>query len=190
MMVLVPTSNSDSLVQQLHLDADRCLLKPISASELIRLANRFLGRLESKRLNRESEISTARALHVLVVDDSDVNREIASGFLELFGHTCDCVENGVEAVAAAQANAYDAVLMDVEMPILDGLEATRRIRAFENDSQHLPILAMTAHALAGIENRCLEAGMDGCLTKPIQPEQLFETLESITHRMAESEVRV
>jgi CheY-like chemotaxis protein len=118
-------------------------------------------------------------MRILVVDDSEVNREIAAGFLELFGHEYQMATNGQEAVDAVRETRFDAFLMDVEMPVLDGFEATRQIRLLTNGNASVPILAMTAHALSGIESKCRDAGMDGCLTKPIQPDWLQESLEEI-----------
>jgi len=186
MLVLMPTNSSDSLLQRLHLDADQCLLKPVSSTELIRHAQPFLSAAESQEEGSEEFSVPSHSLRILVADDSDVNREIACGFLELFGHQCETVENGAEAVEAIQRTPFDAILMDIEMPVLDGFEATRQIRALDSTVRFTPILAMTAHALDGIEGRCIAGAMDGCLTKPIQPERMMEALEKICRRVASS----
>src|SRR5690606_30731250 len=99
----------------------------------------------------------ATGLHVLIADDAEINREVAMGVLELFGHTCETATSGVEAVEAATRSKFDIILMDIEMPNMDGLEATRRIRELEGDRYRTPIVAMTAHALAGTDERCLAA---------------------------------
>ena len=116
-------------------------------------------------------------LRILLAEDGLVNQEVASGLLEMQGHHVTLAENGVEALAALERASFDLVLMDLEMPEMDGLEATAAIRQKEAATgDHLPIVAMTAHVLPAFEDRCRAAGMDGYLTKPIQAEQLYEAL--------------
>jgi CheY-like chemotaxis protein len=119
-------------------------------------------------------------LHILLVEDGFVNREVALGFLDLAGHRVETAENGLEALAALEHQSFDIVLMDVEMPLMDGLEATREIRRREAESggDRVPIIAMTAHAVQGYRDRCLEAGMDAYISKPIWPEELFAALKT------------
>jgi CheY-like chemotaxis protein len=94
------------------------------------------------------------------------------------GYRCDVVENGAQALAALETEAYDLVLMDCQMPEMDGFEATRRIRARETErGGHVPIVAMTANAMKGDRERCLAVGMDDYLSKPIHVEALYEVLE-------------
>ena len=112
-------------------------------------------------------------LRILVVEDNAVNRKVAVTLLERRGHTVDIAENGVRAVEAitnSQPNAYDLVLMDVQMPEMDGIAATKRIRDLERGSpgRHQAIVAMTAHAIKGDRERCLDAGMDGYVSKPVR----------------------
>ena len=119
-----------------------------------------------------------RPLRVLLADDGPVNQEVAVGMLQLQGHQVTVVDNGSDAVDAMERASFDVVLMDLEMPVLDGLEATRRIRQRESSlGQRTPIIAMTAHAVTGHRKRCLEAGMDGFIAKPIEPDQLFTAME-------------
>jgi CheY-like chemotaxis protein len=119
-------------------------------------------------------------LRVLLAEDSLVNQKLAIGLMEKHGHTVVVANNGKEAVAALASAQFDVVLMDVEMPDMDGLEATAVIRVKERQTGgHLPIIAMTAHAMKGDRERCIEAGMDDYLSKPIRAQQLFETLESV-----------
>ena len=102
---------------------------------------------------------------------------MALRLLEKFGYRADGVANGEEALKAIEMIPYDLMLMDVHMPELDGMEATRIIRKNEiNTGKHLPIIAMTAHAMKGDRERCLEAGMDGYLSKPIKPHELQEAV--------------
>jgi CheY-like chemotaxis protein len=112
-------------------------------------------------------------LRVLVAEDNAVNRLLVTRLLELEGHAVHAVVDGQAALAAAECEAYDVVLMDIQMPMLDGLEATRRLRArgFEQ-----PVIALTAQAMRGDRERCLAAGMTGYLTKPISPDALRREL--------------
>lgn len=107
-----------------------------------------------------------------------MNQEVATGLLEMRGHQVTIANNGKEALAALEDDCFDVVLMDLEMPEMDGLEATAEIRNREgSEAVRLPIIAMTAHAVTGFRERCRTAGMDGYITKPVQPEELFSTLE-------------
>jgi CheY-like chemotaxis protein len=107
-----------------------------------------------------------------------VNQVLAVRLLEKRGHEVAVAGNGEEALAALDKQAFDLVLMDVQMPEMDGLQAAAAIRKGEMKSgKHIPIIAMTAHAMAGDKERCLEAGMDDYITKPIRPEQLDDVLK-------------
>jgi signal transduction histidine kinase/CheY-like chemotaxis protein/HPt (histidine-containing phosphotransfer) domain-containing protein len=117
--------------------------------------------------------AAGRALHVLVVDDVLMNRDIAGCFLRSAGHDVTCVDDGAEAVSAASAGDFDVILMDVRMPGMDGLEATRRIRALEGMRGQVPIVALTAQAFTEQVAECVKAGMDGHLTKPFDPDTLL-----------------
>jgi CheY-like chemotaxis protein/HPt (histidine-containing phosphotransfer) domain-containing protein len=114
--------------------------------------------------------------HVLVVDDVLMNRDVAGSFLTVAGHTVVCVESGIEAVAAAASTDFDAVLMDVRMPGMDGLEATRRIRALPGTRGQVPIVALTAQAFTEQVATCRAAGMDSHLSKPFDPQTLLVVL--------------
>ncbi len=129
---------------------------------------------------REEAVTTQQPMRILLVDDAPVNREVATGLLEMFGHHVQTATNGREAVELLESQAFDVVLMDLEMPEMDGMSAAIEIRKREQSkSVSTPIFAMTAHATNDIRDRCLEAGMDGYLTKPIQPDELMATLESL-----------
>jgi CheY-like chemotaxis protein len=105
-----------------------------------------------------------------------VNQKLALRLLQQMGYRADLASNGIEAVESVERQPYDVVLMDVQMPEMDGLEATRRIRARWNDPARPRIIAMTANAMAGDREMCLEAGMDDYITKPIRVEQLVDAL--------------
>jgi CheY-like chemotaxis protein len=121
-------------------------------------------------------------LNVLLTEDNKVNRVLAKRILEKAGHTVFTASTGQESLDLLAKQSFDVVLMDIQMPEMDGLEATRLIRRSENGSgRHLPIIAMTAHALRGDSNRCIRAGMDGYLSKPFRPEELFDLLRRCVH---------
>ncbi len=123
----------------------------------------------------ESEVAGPK-LRVLVAEDNVVNQKIVLKILGKLGHSADAVANGLEAVQANQRMAYDVILMDCQMPDMDGYQATAEIRKLEGKEGHIPIIALTANAMAGDREKCLDAGMDDFLTKPIQPKLLTETL--------------
>ena len=124
----------------------------------------------------------ARSLRVLVADDNAVNRRVAEGFLRRLGHEVRCVADGAAAVAAVAEGGVDLVLMDVQMPALDGMAATRAIRASGGAGASVPIVALTANALDGDRRAYLEAGMDGCLGKPMRLAELPEAIEDALWR--------
>jgi PAS domain S-box-containing protein len=121
-----------------------------------------------------------RQLRILLAEDNAVNQELAKRLLEKRGHRVTTTGNGSEALAALRDGSFDVVLMDVQMPGMDGFEATTAIRAQERESgAHVPIVAMTAHAMKGDQERCLAAGMDGYVSKPISPRTLFDELDRV-----------
>jgi CheY-like chemotaxis protein len=127
-------------------------------------------------------MGTARPLHgrVLLVDDHPMNRRLGEtllGLLGLLGCQVDMAESGEEAVQAAKDQVYDAILMDVHMPRMDGLQATRAIRALEGSSSRTPIIAMSADVMPQMQERCRQAGMVDHLAKPVQLQTLHEVLE-------------
>jgi len=125
---------------------------------------------------RQEDAETQRRLHILLAEDNPFNQEVASIMLRKRGHLVDIAENGRAAVAAVQHKAYDLILMDIQMPEMDGFAATAAIRALPG-GERLPIVACTAHALAGERERCLAAGMSDYLSKPFKAHQLFAKIE-------------
>jgi signal transduction histidine kinase/ActR/RegA family two-component response regulator len=121
-----------------------------------------------------------RPLRILLAEDNPVNRKVVVAMLTKQAHEVVCVENGLAAVDACRASQFDVVLMDLQMPVMDGLNATAAIRALEREwDAHVPILALTAHALKGDEERCLAAGMDGYIAKPVRQQRLFEAIAQV-----------
>jgi two-component system, sensor histidine kinase len=130
--------------------------------------------------------AAARKLLLLLVEDNAVNRRLAEIVLTRRGHTVVAVDNGPDAVTTARERRFDLVLMDVQIPGMDGIAATRAIRAAEQGAEHVPILALTAHAMSGVREQCLQAGMDGYLAKPIRPEALLDAVERLDLRAGEA----
>ncbi|MBT3313919.1 MAG: response regulator [Anaerolineae bacterium] len=110
------------------------------------------------------------------VEDNPVNQKVALALLQKAGHSVDIANNGKEAIEMLQKKKYGLVLMDIQMPIMGGFEATRQIRASEAEESHIPIIAMTAHAMKGDRERCIKAGMDDYISKPIDKRSLFTTV--------------
>jgi two-component system sensor histidine kinase/response regulator len=128
----------------------------------------------------ETASARSRPLRILLAEDNLVNQKLATRLLEKRGHTVVVVGDGQAAIAAIAEHRFDAVLMDMQMPVLDGLEATRIIRQNEDPKNRLPIIAMTAHAMQGDRQRCLDAGMDAYVSKPVRPEELYAALEQLS----------
>ncbi|MDE3179924.1 MAG: response regulator, partial [Acidobacteriota bacterium] len=173
-------------------DAARCrelgvaayLTKPVRQSDLREAILRVLAgpQCEAKPrdlVTRYSLREGSRALRILLAEDNRVNQQLAVRLLEKNGHSVMVAANGREALESLGRETFDLILMDVQMPIMGGLEATAAIRELESKrGGHVPIVAMTAHAMKGDSERCLNAGMDAYISKPIDSKQLFEVIES------------
>lgn len=121
-----------------------------------------------------------RGLHILIVEDNIVNQKVARRLLEKNGFKVDVVDDGKEAVEALKDHSYNLVLMDIQMPEMDGIEATIAIREMEKaTSNHVPIIALTANSAKGMKERCFEAGMDGFLSKPLDIPAFLEVAEQV-----------
>ncbi|MGH7671027.1 MAG: response regulator, partial [Gemmatimonadaceae bacterium] len=157
------------------------LLKPAGRTELVDEASRALGLMRAApRRTGEQHVITAsgrRALRILLAEDNLVNQEVAATMLRRRGHHVDVVENGREAVDAVGRAPYDLVLMDLQMPEMDGFQATAEIRKLPGGPT-VPVVAITANAMVGERERCLAAGMDGYISKPYKPHELFAAVES------------
>ena len=127
---------------------------------------------------------TGTSPSILLVEDNLLNQMVALGMLRLLGHSADVAENGVQALRALDERDYDVVLMDIQMPELDGLEATRRIRADLATERQPYIIALTANAMVGDRQRCLDAGMDDYVAKPLTKESLATALLGARDRPA------
>jgi signal transduction histidine kinase/CheY-like chemotaxis protein len=230
-IILVTAYGREEILQQAEqMGLEGFLLKPVNPSMLFDAIMQAFGEAvpETSRVAQRHEqeveaLKHIRGAHVLLVEDNEINQQVAREILEGAGLTVALATNGQEAVNAVKENNYDAVLMDVQMPVMDGYEATRNIREWESgmrkaeggkeksevgmrnkigsDSdikskirdpkskiEGLPIIAMTAHAMAGDEQKSLDAGMNGHVTKPIDPDQLFATLQKWIKPVAERTV--
>ncbi|HET6595352.1 MAG TPA: response regulator [Anaerolineales bacterium] len=161
------------------------LLKPVKQQMLFDAVVAVLGREEDRdtSLVTRHTLSEQRkvGLRLLLAEDNAINQKLAVVLLQKAGYSVDAVETGAQALEKVQTSHYSAVLMDVQMPDMDGLEATQKIRELEaKTGQHIPILAMTAHAMQGDRERCLQAGMDDYITKPLEPKVLFSALDRWT----------
>ncbi|KAK9713045.1 histidine kinase osmosensor [Basidiobolus ranarum] len=149
-----------------------CMKVPLN---ILELANALTPALELNPL-RSNEISTSK-MKILLAEDNLVNQKVAVRILEKYGHEVTIVSNGLLAVEAVESTKFDIVLMDVQMPIMGGFEATSRIRDMERVSGgHIPIIALTAHAMVGDREKCLSAGMDEYVTKPLRIDELVGTI--------------
>jgi len=179
-----------------HGDQSRCaelgvaayLTKPVYSADLLSAIERAIGLKPAAAAAPTISAGSAAPLamkiggtrvRVLLVEDNAVNQRVAAGLLRRRGHTVTIAQDGVEALARLDDESFDVVLMDLQMPVMGGIDATTVIRAREQVSgRHIRIVAMTAHAMRGDRDRCLKAGMDGYLSKPIDPHQLYSAVEN------------
>jgi two-component system sensor histidine kinase/response regulator len=160
------------------------LTKPVYAGDLLAAIDRAIRPTPVRPGPRQAKAGdlaagpTGPRIRILLVEDNVVNQRVASGLLTRRGHDVTVVPDGREALARLEGGAFDLVLMDLQMPVMDGLAATVEIRRRERDTgRHVRIVAMTAHAMRSDRERCLAAGMDGYLSKPIDPHRLFAAVE-------------
>ena len=183
-MMLTSGDRPDDRARCKNLGIAAYLLKPIKQAELLDTITAALApALSAKETLGQTALERASRLgrlRVLLAEDSLVNQKLAVALLERQGHEVVVASNGREALAAWETQQFDLILMDVQMPELDGLEATAAIRAREKQTgKHVPIIAMTAHALKGDREMCLQAGMDDYLAKPVRAEELLQKMESV-----------
>jgi CheY-like chemotaxis protein len=185
LMMLSSANRREDAARCAELQVASYLTKPIRQSTLLDAIMTALGpslRLDGPAApeSRPAPGKGARLLRLLLAEDNPVNQRLALSLLEKRGHQVVVAGNGREALAASGGQPFDAILMDVQMPEMDGFEATAAIRARESpDGIRTPIIAMTAHALKGDRERCLAAGMDEYVSKPLRPQVLFEILDRL-----------
>ena len=184
LMMLSSGDRHDNAARCQELGVDAYMTKPIRRMELLRAIMQLIrakftdGQSGKDTLDRIG--NSAHGLRLLLAEDNLVNQKLAVRLLEKRGHSIEVAANGKLALEALEREAFDVVLMDVQMPEMDGFEATAAIRARERQTGgHTLIVAMTAHAMKGDRERCLEVGMDGYVAKPLQPDELFEEIERL-----------
>ncbi len=181
-MMLSSADNGDDAAHCRSLGICNYLRKPVTAADLYQAIISALGCVKAKEDPRTAiptcqPEADVRALKILLAEDNVVNQRVAIGILEKRGHTIYAVDNGEEACRALAREHFDLVFMDVQMPKMDGLEATAAVRlAEETTGKHVPIIAMTAHAMAGDRERFLRAGMDDYVSKPVDPKLLRQVV--------------
>ncbi len=185
-LVLIPSAPSrGDASRMIAIGFDAYFPKPMKRGELQGCIRAVLRRRAENHGRPSRSLITKYTLaeslrdggNVLLVEDNEVNRKVGTRLLDTLGYSCDVALDGKQAIVACRRHHYDLILMDCGLPGVDGYEATRRIRTLEGEVTHVPIIAMTADAMPGAEERCLEAGMDGYLTKPLQKRVLKEMLD-------------
>jgi len=179
-LVMVTAYGREEVLKQAEESGfDNVLIKPVTSSILFDTAVQALGgdrgHVEAAHTGPDYDVDVLRGAHVLLVEDNEINQEVAMGQLEDANIFVDLAENGSEAIRLIEGNEYDVVLMDMQMPVMDGVAATRLLRA-DARFKDLPIIAMTANAMASDREVCLDAGMNDHIAKPIDPHQLFGVL--------------
>jgi two-component system sensor histidine kinase/response regulator len=164
------------------------LTKPVKQSQLFDTIITLWSRQKTVVKEKPSTIVTRHTIaeqkrqrvRILLAEDNPMNQKLVVILLKKAGYSVDAVENGRRAIQSLKLKAYDLILMDVQMPEMNGFEATKAIREMEGEAKHTPIIAMTAHAMQGDRERCLQAGMDDYISKPIEPQKLFTAIEKWT----------
>jgi protein-histidine pros-kinase len=193
-------SSLDRPSGRVDLGVDAYLMKPVLRDDLADAMSQVLGTsLAKSRGNAIAESATSAnspsgtgsaaemhpaasgtGLRILLAEDNLVNQRLMCTMLRKRGHQVTLAENGEQVLANLNSGMFDLILMDVQMPVMGGMEATAAIRSGERESQcHMPIIALTAHAMQGDKQRCLEAGMDAYLSKPVQQKELFDCIDEL-----------
>jgi two-component system sensor histidine kinase/response regulator len=201
-IMLTSGSHPGDIARSRELGAEAYLIKPIRRSELMETIERVLvqhppalapvvsWRESVRGLAKQLRPEPGGSLHVLVAEDNLINQRYALEFLEKQGYSAVVVGNGREALVALEREIFDLVLMDVQMPEMDGFEATSSIRARERfTGKRIPIIAMTAHAMSGDRDKCLAAGMDAYVPKPIRSSELSDAISNLTSNRRRGSVR-
>lgn len=168
------------------------LTKPIRQSELLdsillSIGTSPFGKKEAPLITRHTLRESQKKYNILVAEDNIINQQVASRILQKHGHTVWLADNGEEALSELKKKSIDLILMDVQMPKMDGFEASASIRQVEeNTGKHIPIIAMTAHALKGDRERCMESGMDEYISKPINADELLNTIDRVMSKIRKS----
>jgi PAS domain S-box-containing protein len=185
-VIILTSLGSRGDVAYMHsIGCDGYLVKPVKQTLLIDAISAVMTGKTAEKSGAAGSIVTRhsitekklQSIKMLLAEDNQINQKIVVRTLGKAGYNIDVVQNGREAVEAAVRNEYDIIFMDVQMPVMDGYEATRAIRSKEGLSKHTPIIAMTAHAMEGDRERCLQAGMDDYISKPIDWQEMFKLIK-------------
>ena len=181
LVMLTSAGDPEDVVRCRKLGISASLTKPIKQSELFDVIVSAISEPIADKAKPQKRSRVRKSgLQVLLAEDNKVNQLVATRILEKLGHQVTVVSSGREAVSAVQSGKFDLVAMDVQMPEMDGLEATVAIRSWERPTgRHIPIIALTAHAMKGDRERCLEAGMDGYTSKPIRIKELEQVISEL-----------
>ncbi len=183
-VAMIPTYERDAAMDRLrHFGFEIFLAKPVSHSRLFDIVMEALGHKAYSRhcagaapLSAPEGLRRVRGARILLVEDNKINQEVAEEMLGNEGFWVTVAGDGLEAVECLRRSSFDVVLMDLQMPLMDGYSAARKIRELSGEMRKVPIIAMTADAVVGVSNKCLAAGMNEYITKPIEPEALFSVL--------------
>ena len=185
LVMLTSMGQRSDAVKYLNMGFSAYLMKPVKQARLYICLEEALGTevdlvaRDAINARKEDQGKTSiRPLYILLAEDNPTNQRVAVHILKGFGHLVEVVSNGHQAFEAAQTGQFDLILMDVQMPEMDGLSATRKIRNLESEVREIPIIAMTAHAMVGDRERCLNAGMNDYTPKPVDREDLFAKIET------------
>jgi two-component system, sensor histidine kinase and response regulator len=184
-ILLTSAGEPADLAQCRRLGIRAHLSKPVKQSDLLDIIIKTLAEQPRRKARKPraegAPPAAARRLRILLAEDNLVNRKLAVHLLKSRGYKVEVSTNGREALEALEKDSFDAVILDVQMPVMGGLEAATAIRTKEQKSGgHIPIIALTAHAMSGDREKCLAAGMDAYISKPLRAEELFRTLEELT----------
>jgi len=186
-MMLTSAGQRGDAVRCRELGISAYLVKPILQFQLLDAILTVLGAQsqagpQKQLVTRHMLSETQKTLDVLLAEDNPINQKLASRLIEKRGHHVVVASNGFEVLAALEKRSFDVIIMDVSMPEMDGVEAATAIREKEKiTGAHIPIVAVTAHAMTGDRERFLAAGMDGYVSKPIEAKQLFDVIEEVLH---------
>ena len=185
-LLLASSGATDTLPEEAPAPVDAVLIKPIREQSLLDAFLRLFGSSAAPPAGTTGGLGIApaamRSLHVLVAEDNKINQQLTAMILRSVGHEVDTVENGEQAVNAVRNSVYDVVLMDVQMPVLDGIQATVRIRSLPPPANSVTIIAVTAHAMTGAREQYLTMGVDDYVAKPIDALTLLGKLAGISER--------
>jgi signal transduction histidine kinase/CheY-like chemotaxis protein/HPt (histidine-containing phosphotransfer) domain-containing protein len=181
-MMLTSSGQQHEFARSKELGITSYVVKPFKQTELLDAILRAMGRpaTPAPAAPGDSMAHAEKPFNVLLVEDNPVNQRLAMTVLQRRGHKVSLAANGVEAIQTLEKRSFDLILMDMQMPVMGGMDATRIIRERENvTGGHVPIIAMTAYAMKGDREKCLDAGMDGYVTKPIQTRVLFAAIDEV-----------